>query len=341
MYKIRRIAILAVMLLAMTGTIDTYAQPDIKVILNSIADDTSMQVDFGEYAPVCRNDITLVPVRKIAETAGMSVEWNQEIQTAQLTLKTDGNSQKPVERYASRLINRINNYGLELTPVSITASLRLYADNAIIRYNFADKDGDIVAIGKRVDLKGVATVVDDACLMIPLRSSMEIFGLTVGWEQSTTTASVYIPSDEDMIIPTGLRIVADAENAYAIPNYEEILAEEEKKAEEPPAEIPEEKPLHGAYIGKFKITHYTPSAADNGIWGNSTAWAGKIIPGQTIAVDPNIIPKLSWVYIDGYGLRRAEDCGGAIKGYIIDVAVNSYSEVSQGVVYRDVYWASP
>lgn len=339
MHRIKRLAALVIMLLTAAGTADAYAQPDIKVILNSVANDMSMQVDFGEYPPVCRNDITLVSVRKIAETAGMSVDWNQELQTAQLTLNPNENSSKPIERYASRLINRINNYGLELTPLSITASLRLYADNAIIRYNFTDKDGDVVAIGKRVDLKGVATVVDDACLMIPLRSSMEIFGLTVGWEQASTTASVYVPSDEDMIIPTGLRIVADAENAYAIPNYEEILAAEEASRAETPEETPEEKPAHGAYIGKFKITHYTPSAADNGIWGNSTAWAGKIIPGQTIAVDPNIIPKLSWVYIDGYGLRRAEDCGGAVKGYIIDVAVNSYAEVSQGVVYRDVYWA--
>lgn len=332
MYRIKRTAAMTIMLFAVVGTISTYAQPDIKVTLNSIADSSSQPVDFSEYAPMCCDDIMLVPVRRIAEAAGMEVSWNQGLQTAQLILKTDKNSQKPVERYAARLINRINNYGLELTPVSITVSLRLYADNAIIRYNFKDRDGDDVAIGKRVGLNGVAIAVDDACLMIPLRSSMEIFGLTVGWDQPTTTAFVSIPSDENMIVPTDLRIVADAENAYAIPNYEEILAAEKAK---------EEKPVHGAYIGKFKITHYTPSAADNGVWGNSTAWAGKIIPGQTIAVDPNVIPKLSWVYIDGYGLRRAEDCGGMVKGYIIDVAVSSYSEVSQGVVYRDVYWAEP
>lgn len=330
MYRIRRTAAAALVLFAAVGTINTYAQPDIRVTLNSITGDFSEGVDFGEYMPICRDDTTFVPVRRIAEAAGMEVAWNQELQTAQLTLKTDKNSSKPIEQYAARLINKINNYGMELMPTSITASLRLYADNAIIKYNFKDSDGDTVAIGKRVELKGTAIAVDDACLMIPLRSSMEIFGLTVGWEQSAMMASVSIPSDENMIVPTDLRIVAEAENAYAVPNYEEIVAAEKKT----------EESTHGAYIGKFKITHYTPGAADNGVWGDNTAWAGKIIPGQTIAVDPAIIPKLSWVYIDGYGLRRAEDCGGMIKGYTIDVAVNSYSEVSEGVVYRDVYWAN-
>ena len=332
MYRIKKTAALAIVVIAVVGTINTYAQPNIKITLNAVADNSSQQIDFGENGPICRNDITLVPVRKFAESAGMAVSWNQEIQTAQLTLKTDINSPKPIERYAARLINKINNYGLELTPVSITASLRLYADNAVIRYNFKDREGDAVAIGKYVALNGVATAEDDARLMIPLRSAMEIFGLTVDWNQADTSVSVSIPQDENMIIPTDLRIVSDAENAYAIPNYEQILAAEEAA---------KEKPLHGAYIGKFKITHYTPGSADNGVWGNSTAWAGEIIPGQTIAVDPNIIPKLSWVYIDGYGLRRAEDCGGMVKGYTIDIAVNSYSEVPQGVVYRDVYWASP
>ena len=61
-------------------------------------------------------------------------------------------------------------------------------------------------------------------------------------------------------------------------------------------------------------------------------------PGQTIAVDPSVIGKLSTVEIDGYGIRIAEDCGGAIKGNRIDVAVSSHEEAMRlGVVYRDVW----
>ena len=94
----------------------------------------------------------------------------------------------------------------------------------------------------------------------------------------------------------------------------------------------------GTYLGRFKITHYCPCSICNGGWGNNTAYAGKITPGQTIAVDPNVISPMSWVYIDGYGLRRAEDCGGGIKGNHIDMAVNSHSEAYKiGVVYKDVW----
>lgn len=95
----------------------------------------------------------------------------------------------------------------------------------------------------------------------------------------------------------------------------------------------------GKYLGRFKITHYCPCYTCNGSNSGRTAWAGQIIPGQTIAVDPSVIGKLRWVYIDGYGYRRAEDCG-AFGGNHIDVAVPTHSmALDMGVVYKDVYLA--
>lgn len=47
---------------------------------------------------------------------------------------------------------------------------------------------------------------------------------------------------------------------------------------------------------------------------------------STIAVDPNVIPLGSKVYVSGYGIAIAADTGGAIKGNIIDVYLNSYEE---------------
>lgn len=47
---------------------------------------------------------------------------------------------------------------------------------------------------------------------------------------------------------------------------------------------------------------------------------------STIAVDPNVIPLGTKVYVSGYGLAIAADTGGAIKGNIIDVFLNSYEE---------------
>lgn len=95
----------------------------------------------------------------------------------------------------------------------------------------------------------------------------------------------------------------------------------------------------GKYLGRFKITHYCPCYTCNGSNSGRTAWAGQIIPGQTIAVDPSVIGKLQWVYIDGYDYRRAEDCG-AFGGNHIDVAVPTHSmALDMGVVYKDVYLA--
>lgn len=50
-----------------------------------------------------------------------------------------------------------------------------------------------------------------------------------------------------------------------------------------------------------------------------------VIEGQTIAVDPSIIPYGSKVIIGGH-VFTAEDCGGAIKGNHIDIYVNSHEE---------------
>lgn len=47
---------------------------------------------------------------------------------------------------------------------------------------------------------------------------------------------------------------------------------------------------------------------------------------STIAVDPNVIPLGTKVYVSDYGLAIAADTGGAIKGNIIDVFLNSYEE---------------
>jgi uncharacterized protein YabE (DUF348 family) len=47
---------------------------------------------------------------------------------------------------------------------------------------------------------------------------------------------------------------------------------------------------------------------------------------STIAVDPRVIPLGSLVYVEGYGKAVAADTGGAIKGSIIDVYVNSEEE---------------
>ena len=47
---------------------------------------------------------------------------------------------------------------------------------------------------------------------------------------------------------------------------------------------------------------------------------------STVAVDPNVIPYGTAMYIEGYGYAVAADCGSAVKGNMIDLYFNSYEE---------------
>lgn len=79
----------------------------------------------------------------------------------------------------------------------------------------------------------------------------------------------------------------------------------------------------------ISATAYAPGAHDNDQWGDKTYTGTQVRPG-IIAVDPDIIPLGSRVYIeypDGHGeYVTAEDTGGAIKGNRIDIAKETVHE---------------
>lgn len=59
-----------------------------------------------------------------------------------------------------------------------------------------------------------------------------------------------------------------------------------------------------------------------------TATGTTPMSGRTIAVDPSVIPYGTEVVIDGH-TYIAEDCGGAIKGNRIDIAVETHEQALQ------------
>ncbi len=88
------------------------------------------------------------------------------------------------------------------------------------------------------------------------------------------------------------------------------------------------------YIGDFKITHYCTEKRKHicGTGDGLTATGTQVTAGRTIAVDPKVIPYGTKMYIEGYGWRVAEDCGGAVKGNHIDMAVDTHSQaMSMGI----------
>ena len=81
-------------------------------------------------------------------------------------------------------------------------------------------------------------------------------------------------------------------------------------------------------LGEFKLTHYCTEVYKHicGTGYGITATGTKVSAGQTIAVDPSVIPYGAIVYIEGYGFRVAEDCGGAVRNQHIDIAVETHSQ---------------
>ena len=73
------------------------------------------------------------------------------------------------------------------------------------------------------------------------------------------------------------------------------------------------------YVSATAYSAYDPGN------GNRTA-TGTLVRRGVIAVDPSVIPLGTHVFIPGYGEAVAEDIGGAIHGYRIDVAFDTHAE---------------
>lgn len=84
------------------------------------------------------------------------------------------------------------------------------------------------------------------------------------------------------------------------------------------------QPVHYSRVLNCKLTAYTAGPESTGKRPGDpgygiTASGKQATEGRTVAVDPNLIPIGSQVYIEGIGFRTAEDTGSAVKGEHIDL----------------------
>lgn len=98
-------------------------------------------------------------------------------------------------------------------------------------------------------------------------------------------------------------------------------------------------------LGEYKITHYCSCSLCCGQWAENrpvdeygkeivyTASGEIAEDGQTIAVDPDVIPLGSTVIINGQAYM-AQDVGGAIEGKQIDIYCDSHDKAIKSGVYK-------
>lgn len=82
----------------------------------------------------------------------------------------------------------------------------------------------------------------------------------------------------------------------------------------------------GNRILEMEATAYDAGPKSTGRWADGRTATGKKARYGIVAVDPEVIPLGTRMFIEGYGYAVAEDVGGAIKGLRIDLFFESRSE---------------
>jgi len=98
-----------------------------------------------------------------------------------------------------------------------------------------------------------------------------------------------------------------------------------------PTPTPTPAPGSLSLVGSFRITFYGPT-------GNTTKTGTECEEGRTVAVDKNVIPLGSTIYIEGDplggdGYYVAEDTGSAVQGNIIDIFAQNGEERGSSAGY--------
>lgn len=126
-----------------------------------------------------------------------------------------------------------------------------------------------------------------------------------------------------------------------INNFDNVIMEKDTENERLQQEIDnlKDSKYEFKYLDTYKITYYCDERTDHICGGSGITASG--VPtnvGTTIAVDPNVIPYGTEVYIEGIGFRIAQDRGGAVNGNHIDVLVQTHEEaLALGTTYKDVW----
>ena len=128
---------------------------------------------------------------------------------------------------------------------------------------------------------------------------MVLLGIVSGYQNGYDTASVKFKTDVEQLQGKQERLLKEMEMLKG-----QLAMTETYQARE------------------FEFTAYAYNSG-------STATGTKPVEGRTIAVDPDIISLGSVVYVEGYGVRIAEDTGAYIKGDRMDLYVEDWDAAKE------------
>lgn len=153
-------------------------------------------------------------------------------------------------------------------------------------------------------------------------------GATIYKDKTNTKQVAYAPTQEEV----NRRAQEEASRGIGQRNREE--EENRRRAEEAEAnrieaakvaerQREEAERSDGRYTLRVQVTAYTADEpGDTGL-----AYDGRpAIAYHTMAVDPDVIPLGSKVYVPGHGWFLAHDTGGAVKGPIVDMRLGNHNE---------------
>ena len=100
------------------------------------------------------------------------------------------------------------------------------------------------------------------------------------------------------------------------------------KKEEKEQEAKKQEEVKKGWTHEFHVTAYCGCYSCSEGYGTQTSTGVTAEAGRTIAADPDVVPYGSKVQINGH-TYVAEDCGGAINGYEIDIYMDEHSSTDR------------
>ena len=189
-------------------------------------------------------------------------------------------------------------------------------------YNVTDKDGNIQEQGKvSVDQAKPGDVI------------------CYGSGEETSAAGIYV-GDGKMVQASETRgkvvtVKIDPEQeSFALELFEDTKVIAGSKDI---SEVNATEAMYGQDLGLFKLTYYCACAKCCGKATGITASGARVAEGETIAVDPSVIPYGTKVIINGH-IFTAQDCGSGVKQNHIDIYVDDHERaLALGCNYADVH----